>query len=35
MCICGHPKREHDQDGMCTVDYLLCACTEYCSNVLT
>ena len=32
MCICGHLKREHDADGMCTVDYLLCACAEYIDN---
>ncbi len=29
VCICGHPKCEHDEDGVCTVDYLLCWCAEY------
>jgi hypothetical protein len=29
LCVCGHPKSEHDKDGMCTVDYLLCPCAEW------
>lgn len=33
-CVCGHPKREHDSDGMCKVDHLLCGCCDYCSTDL-